>query len=226
LPLDEAGTQLQAAVYARLSETYDAAESVPAQLANAERHSGRRDWQVVARLKDDWYSAFEAHDRIARPGKIPGGGPRWFGWTRVSANPERPSLVTRELSGESAASSTGHDNPRSARGLASQPKVVALRKVDANLQEIDAEFHVLVYELLILIRFAYAKGRSASVQVGVDARSGAIARRSGGRLQRIAAGTGGDCHGNAANVSGRPAGADPRGRAGRRAAGHRAGHLD
>jgi site-specific DNA recombinase len=166
------------AVYARLSETYDAAESVPTQLANAERHAARRGWQVVARLKDDGYSAFkeirrddfinlisaierdevdvvivrdidrltrnladwdrfekaaiehhvkpvrlgrrgpgpvhpgrgllrgmetlrakresavrsvrvrEAHDRIARQGKIPGGGPRWFGWTRVYANPE------------------------------------------------------------------------------------------------------------------------------------------
>ena len=30
----------------------------------------------------------EAHDRIARQGKIPGGGPRWFGWTRIYANPE------------------------------------------------------------------------------------------------------------------------------------------
>ena len=169
---------LRAAVYARLSETYDAAESVPTQLANAERHAGRRGWPVVARFKDDGYSAFkevrrddfvnligaierdevdvvivrdidrltrnladwdrfekaaiehhvilsayaggdldlstpegayyggmetlrakresavrsvrvrEAHDRIARQGKIPGGGPRWFGWTRVYANPE------------------------------------------------------------------------------------------------------------------------------------------
>jgi DNA invertase Pin-like site-specific DNA recombinase len=151
---------------------------VPTQLANAERHAGRRGWQVVARLKDDGYSAFkeirrddfinliraierdevdvvivrdidrltrnladwdrfekaaiehhvilsayaggdldlstpegayyggmetlrakresavrsvrvrEAHDRIARQGKIPGGGPRWFGWTRVYANPD------------------------------------------------------------------------------------------------------------------------------------------
>ena len=30
----------------------------------------------------------EAHDRIARQGKIPGGGPRWFVWTRVYANPD------------------------------------------------------------------------------------------------------------------------------------------
>jgi hypothetical protein len=44
---------LRAALYARLSETYDAAESVPTQLANAERHADRRGWQVVARFKDD-----------------------------------------------------------------------------------------------------------------------------------------------------------------------------
>jgi DNA invertase Pin-like site-specific DNA recombinase len=177
-PQDDAGTHLRAAVYARLSETYDAAESVPTQLASAERHAGRRGWAVVARFKDDGYSAFkevrrddfvnligaverdevdvvivrdvdrltrnladwdrfekaaiehrvilsayaggdldlstpegayyggmetlrakqesavrsvrvrEAHDRIARQGKIPGGGPRWFGWTRIYANPE------------------------------------------------------------------------------------------------------------------------------------------
>ena len=177
-PQDGAGTALRAAVYARLSETYDAAESVPTQLANAERHAARRGWAVVARLKDDGFSAFkeirrddfinlisaierdevdvvivrdidrltrnladwdrferaaiehhvilsayaggdldlstpegayyggmetlrakresavrsvrvrEAHDRIARQGKIPGGGPRWFGWTRIYANPD------------------------------------------------------------------------------------------------------------------------------------------
>jgi site-specific DNA recombinase len=177
-PQDDAGQVLRAAVYARLSETYDAAESVPTQLSNAERHAARRGWAVVARFKDDGYSAFkevrrddfvnligaverdevdvvivrdvdrltrnladwdrfekaaiehrvilsayaggdldlstpegayyggmetlrakresavrsvrvrEAHDRIARQGKIPGGGPRWFGWTRVYANPE------------------------------------------------------------------------------------------------------------------------------------------
>jgi hypothetical protein len=34
--------QLRAALYARLSETYDAAESVPTQLANAGRHAARR----------------------------------------------------------------------------------------------------------------------------------------------------------------------------------------
>jgi hypothetical protein len=49
-PQDDAGPVLRAAVYARLSETYDTAESVPTQLSNAERHAGRR---VVARFKDD-----------------------------------------------------------------------------------------------------------------------------------------------------------------------------
>ena len=51
--------QPRAVLYARLSETYDAAESVPTQLANGERHAGRRGWRVVARLKDDGYSAFK-----------------------------------------------------------------------------------------------------------------------------------------------------------------------
>jgi resolvase-like protein len=58
-PQDDAGQVLRAAVYARLSETYDAAESVPTQLSNAERHAGRRGWAVVARFKDDGYSAFK-----------------------------------------------------------------------------------------------------------------------------------------------------------------------
>jgi hypothetical protein len=106
------------------------------------------------------------------------------------------------------------------------PKVVALREFNANLQEIDAEFQTLVAELLILVRFGYAEECSTSVQVGVGARSGAIARHSCGRLRRFGAGTGGYGHGNAADVSGRSAGADPRGRAGRRAAGHRAGQFD
>jgi hypothetical protein len=38
----DADAQLRAGVYARLSETYDAAESVPTQLANGERHAERR----------------------------------------------------------------------------------------------------------------------------------------------------------------------------------------
>ncbi len=174
-------------MYARLSETYDAAESVPTQLANADRHAERRGWRVVARFKDDGYSAFkeikrddfvnlidaierdeidvviirdvdrltrnlpdwsrfekaaiehrvllsayaggdldlstpegayyggmetlrakresavksvrvrEAHDRIARSGKPSGGGPRWFGYTRVYANPEETSKRKRVI---------------------------------------------------------------------------------------------------------------------------------
>jgi site-specific DNA recombinase len=182
--------QQRAVLYARLSETYDAAESVPTQLANGERHAGRRGWRVVARLKDDGYSAFkeirrddlvrliemierdevdvvvirdvdrltrnlpdwtrfekaaiehrvtlsmyaggdldlstpegayyggmetlrakresavksvrirEGKDREARKGARAGGGPRWFGYARVYANPEEPNrrrrIVLRE----------------------------------------------------------------------------------------------------------------------------------
>ena len=189
-PHDNTNPPLRAALYARLSETYDAAESVPTQLANAEKHAGRRGWQVVARFKDDGYSAFkeirrddfvnlveaierdevdvviirdvdrltrnlpdwsrfekaaiehrvilsayaggdldlstpegayyggmetlrakresavksvrvrEAHERIARNGKPAGGGPRWFGYRRVFANPDetvkRKRVILRE----------------------------------------------------------------------------------------------------------------------------------
>jgi len=56
--------QLRAATYARLSETYDEAESVPTQLANGDRHAERRGWRVVARFKDDGYSAFERDDFV------------------------------------------------------------------------------------------------------------------------------------------------------------------
>jgi site-specific DNA recombinase len=56
---DIPGGQPRAALYARLSETYDAAESVPTQLANGDRHAERRGWRVVARFKDDGYSAFK-----------------------------------------------------------------------------------------------------------------------------------------------------------------------
>lgn len=55
----DAKPQLRAGVYARLSETYDAAESVPTQLANGERHAQRRGWVVAARFKDDGYSAYK-----------------------------------------------------------------------------------------------------------------------------------------------------------------------
>jgi site-specific DNA recombinase len=178
MPQETTKPQLRAAPYGRLSETYDEAELVPTQLANGDRHAQRRGWRVVARFKDDGYSAFkeitrdgfvrlieaierdeidvvivrdmdrltrnladwnrfekaaiehrlllsayaggdldlstpegayyggmetvrakresavksvrvrEAHDRIAREGKSSGGGPRWFGYTRVYANPE------------------------------------------------------------------------------------------------------------------------------------------
>jgi hypothetical protein len=56
---ESAEPQLRAASYARLSETYDAAESVPTQLANADRHAQRHGRRVVARFKDDGYSAFK-----------------------------------------------------------------------------------------------------------------------------------------------------------------------
>jgi site-specific DNA recombinase len=168
---------LRAGVYGRLSETYDAAESVPTQLERGTGHATRRGWQVVAAFKDDGYSAFkeitrdgfgeliaaieagridvvivrdidrltrnltdwnafekacvrhgvrlsaytggdldlstpegayyggmetlrakresavksfrvrEAHERNARAGKRAGGGWRWFGYTRIYANP-------------------------------------------------------------------------------------------------------------------------------------------
>ena len=56
---NDANRPLRAALYARLSETYDAAESVPTQMGNAERHAARRGWVVVARFKDDGFSAFK-----------------------------------------------------------------------------------------------------------------------------------------------------------------------
>lgn len=45
-------------MYARLSETYDAAESVPTQLERGDAHAVRRGWTVAARFKDDGYSGF------------------------------------------------------------------------------------------------------------------------------------------------------------------------
>ncbi len=54
---ESAKSQLRAASYARLSETYYVAESVPTQLANAGKHAQRRGCRVVARFKDDGYSA-------------------------------------------------------------------------------------------------------------------------------------------------------------------------
>jgi site-specific DNA recombinase len=54
-----AEAKLRAGVYGRLSETYDAAESVPTQLERGTGHATRRGWQVVATFKDDGYSAFK-----------------------------------------------------------------------------------------------------------------------------------------------------------------------
>ena len=54
-----AEAQLRAGVYARLSETYDAAESVPIQLERGAEHATRRGWTVAATFKDDGYSAFK-----------------------------------------------------------------------------------------------------------------------------------------------------------------------
>ena len=56
---DRAQAQLRAGVYGRLSETYDAAESVPTQLDRGTGHAARRGWTVVATFKDDGYSAFK-----------------------------------------------------------------------------------------------------------------------------------------------------------------------
>jgi len=184
---DRAKAKLRAGVYARLSETYDAAESVPTQLERGTEHAQRRDWQVVATFKDDGYSAFkeitrdgfgeliaaieadqvdvvivrdidrltrnltdwnafekacvrhrvrlsaytggdldlstpegayyggmetlrakresavksartrEAADRKARQGKRHGGGWRWFGYTRIYANPEETDPARRHI---------------------------------------------------------------------------------------------------------------------------------
>jgi site-specific DNA recombinase len=187
---DRAEARLRAGVYGRLSETYDAAESVPTQLERGTDHATRRGWAVVATFKDDGYSAFkevtrdgfaeliaaieaghvdvvivrdvdrltrnladwnafekacvrrgvllsaytggdldlstaegayyggmetlrarresavksarvrEAQDRDARKGRRTGGGERWFGYTRIYANPDEPNhkkrIIVRE----------------------------------------------------------------------------------------------------------------------------------
>src|SRR5215467_2651658 len=54
-----ADAQLRAGVYARLSETYDAAESVPTQVERGTGHAQRRGWAVAATFRDDGYSAFK-----------------------------------------------------------------------------------------------------------------------------------------------------------------------
>src|SRR5437899_2987683 len=54
-----AEAQLRAGVYARLSETYDAAESVPTQIERGAGHARRRGWIVAATFKDDGFSGFK-----------------------------------------------------------------------------------------------------------------------------------------------------------------------
>ena len=54
---DRTQAQLRAGLYGRLSETYDAAETVPTQLDRGAGHARRRGWTVVATFKDDGYSA-------------------------------------------------------------------------------------------------------------------------------------------------------------------------
>jgi DNA invertase Pin-like site-specific DNA recombinase len=56
---DRAEALLRAGVYARLSETYDAAESVPTQLERGTDHARRRGWAVTATFKDDGFSGFK-----------------------------------------------------------------------------------------------------------------------------------------------------------------------
>jgi DNA invertase Pin-like site-specific DNA recombinase len=182
---DRAEAQLRAGVYARLSETYDAAESVPTQIERGAGHARRRGWIVAATFKDDGFSGFreitrdgfgeliaaieagqvdvvivrdidrltrnltdwnafekacvrhgvrlsaytggdldlstaegayyggmetlrarresavksarvrEAQDREARKGRRVGGGQRWFGYTRIYANPDEPNHKKR-----------------------------------------------------------------------------------------------------------------------------------
>ena len=184
---DRAEAQLRAGVYARLSETYDAAESVPTQLERGTDHARRRGWAVTATFKDDGFSGFkeitrdgfgeliaaieagavdvvivrdidrltrnltdwnafekvcvrhgvrlsaytggdldlstaegayyggmetlrarresavksarvrEAQDREARKGRRLSGGQRWFGYTRIYANPDEPNPKKRHI---------------------------------------------------------------------------------------------------------------------------------
>ena len=74
---DRAEAQLRAGVYGRLSETYDAAESVPTQLDRGTDHAARRGWTVMATFKDDGYSAFKEITRDGVRGADRGdrGGP-------------------------------------------------------------------------------------------------------------------------------------------------------
>jgi resolvase-like protein len=56
---DRAQAQLRAGLYGRLSETYDAAESVPTQIDRGTDHATRRGWTVAATFKDDGFSGFK-----------------------------------------------------------------------------------------------------------------------------------------------------------------------
>jgi len=99
MPGHAAAPQLRAATYARLGETYDAAEPVPTQLASADRHARRRGWRVVARFQDDGYSAFteirrdgfarliEAIERDEIDGAQAGGDPRLAGGDGLAVAP-------------------------------------------------------------------------------------------------------------------------------------------
>jgi DNA invertase Pin-like site-specific DNA recombinase len=202
---DRAQAQLRAGLYGRLSETYDAAESVPTQLDRGTDHAARRGWAVVATFKDDGYSAFkevtrdgfgeliaaieagavdvvivrdidrltrnltdwnafekacvrhgvrlsaytggdldlstaegayyggmetlrarresavksarvrEAQDREARKGRRTGGGQRWFGYTRIYANPDEPNHKKRHIVREDI-------NPVEAEAIRTRPR--------------------------------------------------------------------------------------------------------
>src|SRR2546430_16493538 len=59
IPAGQAEAQLRAGVYARLSETFDAAESVPTQIERGAGHARRRGWIVAATFKDDGFSGFK-----------------------------------------------------------------------------------------------------------------------------------------------------------------------
>jgi site-specific DNA recombinase len=56
---DRAQAELREGVYARLSESYDAAESVPTQLERATDHATQRGCVVAATFKDDGHSGIK-----------------------------------------------------------------------------------------------------------------------------------------------------------------------
>jgi site-specific DNA recombinase len=64
---DGTDVQRRAGVYARLSETYDAAESVPTQIERGTAHAQRRGDRLVATFKDDGFSAYK---EITRDGFV------------------------------------------------------------------------------------------------------------------------------------------------------------